>query len=152
MRQALVLAAAAGRHGEVPVGAVVVRDGVVIGTGANGVEAVQDPTRHAEMEAIRQAAVAAGSWRLTGSTLYVSLEPCSMCAGAVVLSRIERLVFGAADPKAGACGSLRNIVQDARLNHRCAVTGGVLADESAELLQSFFAHIRSVKGHGEAGG
>jgi tRNA(adenine34) deaminase len=104
------------------------------------------------MEAIRQATVAVGSWRLTGSTLYVSLEPCSMCAGALVLSRIERLVFGAADPKAGACGSLRNIVQDSRLNHRCAVTGGVLADESAELLQSFFAQIRSAKGHGDAGG
>ena len=152
MRQALVLAAAAGRRGEVPVGAVVVRDGVVIGTGANGVEAVQDPTCHAEMEAIRQATVAVGSWRLTGSTLYVSLEPCSMCAGTLVLSRIERLVFGAADPKAGACGSLRNIVQDSRLNHRCAVTGGVLADESAELLQSFFAQIRSAKGRGDVGG
>ena len=143
MRRALDLADATGRCGEVPVGAVIVQDGVVIGTGANRVESAQDPTCHAEIEAIRQAAAATGSWRLTGSTLYVSLEPCSMCAGAIVWSRIERVVFGARDPRAGACGSLRNVVQDERLNHRCRVTGGVLADESADLLQSFFAEIRA---------
>ena len=143
MRQALELATATGERGEVPVGAVLVRDGAVIGTGANCVEGGRDPTCHAEMLAIRQAAGTLGAWRLTGCTLYVTLEPCCMCAGAIVWSRLERLVFGAPDPKAGACGSLRNVVQDERLNHRCAVTGGVLEVESAALLRAFFAGIRA---------
>ena len=143
MRQALELAAEAARQGEVPVGALVVRDGRSIGRGVNGLESFQDPTAHAEMQAIRQAAAALGTRRLLDAVLYVTLEPCAMCAGAVVLARIPRLVFGAFDPKAGACGSLRNLVQDPHLNHRCSLTGGVLADESAELLKEFFARLRS---------
>ncbi|MBM3277030.1 MAG: nucleoside deaminase [Candidatus Handelsmanbacteria bacterium] len=143
MRQALELAAQAARLGEVPVGAVVVREGQVIGRGLNGLECAQDPTAHAEMQAIRQAAAALGSRRLLDAVLYVTLEPCAMCAGAAVLARLPRLVFGALDPKAGACGSLRNLAQDPRLNHRCRLTGGVLAEESAALLKDFFAGLRT---------
>ena len=143
MRQALDLAADAARKGEVPVGAVIVSGGQVIGRGINGLESDQDPTAHAEMQAIRQAAAALGSRRLLDTALYVTLEPCAMCAGAVVLARIPRLVFGAFDLKAGACGSLRNLVQDARLNHRCSLAGGVLERESAELLKGFFSRLRS---------
>lgn len=143
MRQALELAADAARQGEVPVGALVVREGRPIGRGVNGLESSQDPTAHAEMQAIRQAAAALGSRRLLDTVLYVTLEPCAMCAGAVVLARIPRLVFGAFDPKAGACGSLCNLVQDPRLNHRCSLAGGVLAAESAGLLQEFFSRLRS---------
>ncbi|MBI2503350.1 MAG: nucleoside deaminase [Candidatus Latescibacteria bacterium] len=143
MRQALDLAADAARRGEVPVGALVVRDGQPVGRGINGLESLQDPTAHAELQAIRQAASALGSRRLLDTVLYVTLEPCAMCAGAVVLARIPRLVFGAFDPKAGACGSLCNLVQDPRLNHRCSLAGGVLEGESAELLQEFFSRLRS---------
>ncbi|MCC7262085.1 MAG: nucleoside deaminase [Candidatus Latescibacteria bacterium] len=143
MRQALELAAEAARQGEVPIGALVVRDGQPIGRGINGLEGFQDPTAHAEMQAIRQAAAVLGSRRLLGTVLYVTLEPCAMCAGAAVLARIPRLVFGAFDPKAGACGSLRNLAQDPRLNHRCSLAGGVLAAESAEMLKEFFAGLRS---------
>jgi len=143
MGQALAEAEQAGDRDEVPVGALVVRDGRVIGRGANAIELGQDPTGHAEMRAIRQAANALGSRRLLDTTLYVTLEPCAMCAGAVVLARIPRLVFGANDPKTGACGSLRNVVQDGRLNHRCAVMSGVLATECAELLRRFFEQLRS---------
>jgi len=142
MQQALELATSAGKRDEVPVGAVVVRGGELIGAAANEIEDLEDPTAHAEMLAIRAATRAAGSRRLLDTTLYVTLEPCAMCAGAVVQARIPRLVFGAYDPKAGACGSLRNIAQDSRLNHRCEVVGGLLAEESAGLLRGFFAGLR----------
>ena len=145
MRQALAEAEWARQQQEVPVGAVLVKDGVAFGRGRNATDGQQDPTAHAEIQAIRQAAVALASRRLTGTTLYVTLEPCAMCAGAVVLARIPRLVFGASDPKSGACGSLRNVVQDGRLNHRCGVIGGVLGEECADLLKEFFAALRSAE-------
>jgi tRNA(adenine34) deaminase len=143
MRQALAEAERAGRRGEVPVGAVVVLGDQVIGRAGNALEERQDPTAHAEMLAIRQAAENMGSRRLLGTTLYATLEPCAMCAGALVLARVPRLVFGTLDPKSGACGSLRNLVQDARLNHCCQVQGGVLEEECAGLLKDFFAELRS---------
>jgi len=142
MRLALEEARRAAEGGDVPVGAVVVRDGQVIGRGHNRREQDGDPTAHAEILAIRAASEALGAWRLTGSTLYVTIEPCPMCAGALVLARIDRLVYGAADPKAGAAGSLWNIVQDERLNHRLQVTAGVLEDECREIIQSFFRERR----------
>jgi tRNA(adenine34) deaminase len=142
MTEALVEARRAAALGEVPIGAVVVREGEAIGRGYNRREIDGDPLAHAEILAIRQAAGTMGGWRLTGCTMYVTLEPCPMCAGALVASRIERLVYGAADPKAGYCGSLGNIVQDPRLNHRLEVTAGVLEGESAELLRGFFASLR----------
>jgi tRNA(adenine34) deaminase len=143
MRAALAEAERAGGLAEVPIGAVVVRAGEVIGRGHNRREIDGDPLAHAEMLAIREAARAVGGWRLSGSTLYVTLEPCAMCAGALVASRVDRLVFGAFDPKAGYCGSLGNLVQDLRLNHRLEVTAGCLAAESGELLRSFFRRLRS---------
>jgi tRNA(adenine34) deaminase len=143
MTEALAEARWAESIGEVPIGAVVVRGGEVLGRGHNRRETDRDPLAHAELLAIRQAAARLGGWRLAGCTLYASLEPCPMCAGALVASRIDRLVYGAADPKAGYCGSLGNLVQDSRLNHRLAVTGGVLAEESAALLRAFFALLRS---------
>ena len=142
MRAALAEAEAAFSDGEVPVGAVIVADSVVIGRGRNATERTQDPTGHAEIQAIRQAAEHIGSWRLEGCALYVTLEPCAMCAGALVLSRIQRLVYGADDPKAGACGSVRNIVQDPRLNHRIDVARGVLRKPCGDLLRSFFRGLR----------
>jgi len=143
MRQALALAALAAGHGDVPVGAVVVGpDGTVIGTGRNTRERDADPTGHAEMVAIKAAAAALGAWRLEGCTLVVTLEPCTMCAGALVAARVERLVFGAFDDKAGAVGSLWDVVRDRRLNHRPEVVSGVLADESAALLRDFFSAHR----------
>jgi tRNA(adenine34) deaminase len=142
MEAALAEARAAAAIGEVPIGAVVVRAGEVVGRGFNRRETDGDPLAHAEILAIREAAKAVGGWRLTGCTLYVTLEPCAMCAGALVASRIERLVYGPADPKAGFCGSLGNLVQDPRLNHRLEVTPGVLAEESAALLRGFFAGLR----------
>ena len=143
MRQALALAALAAGHGDVPVGAVVVGpDGTVIGTGRNTRERDADPTGHAEMVAIKAAAAALGAWRLEGCTLVVTLEPCTMCAGALVAARVERLVFGAFDNKAGAVGSLWDVVRDRRLNHRPEVVSGVLADESAALLRDFFSAHR----------
>ena len=145
MLEALREAERAGRRGEVPVGAVVVDAGRVLGRAGNAIEALQDPTAHAEMLALRQAAAALGTRRLLATTLYVTLEPCAMCAGAAVLARVSRLVFGAADPKAGACGSLRNVVEDPRLNHRCQVRGGVLEQECAELLKGFFIALRAAK-------
>jgi tRNA(adenine34) deaminase len=138
MRRALDEARAAEAHDDVPVGAVVVRDGEVVATGHNRREADDDPTAHAEMIAIRAAAAALGSWRLDGCTLVVTLEPCTMCAGAIVLARVPRVVYGATDPKAGAAGSLWDVLDDPRLNHRCEVTTGVLADQCGELLRSFF--------------
>ncbi len=142
MGTALEEASAAGKRGEVPVGAVVVRAGELLARAHNRTRELADPTAHAEVLALRAAARRSGDWRLTGCTLYVTLEPCAMCAGAIVLARIDRLVFGAADPKAGMCGSLGNIVQDERLNHRVAVERGVRAEEAAELLRGFFQERR----------
>jgi len=142
MRRALALAEEAGHGGEVPVGAVVVGPQGVLGQAANDIERSGDPTAHAEMLAMRQAVEMAGDKRLLESTIYVTLEPCAMCAGAIVLARVPRVVFAAFDPKSGACGTLRNIIQDERLNHRCAVQGGVLEAESVELLRAFFARLR----------
>ena len=142
MKAALELAKEAAEAGEVPVGCVIVRDNVIIGRGRNRREEQQAAASHAEMEAIAEANAHLGSWRLDGCTLYVTLEPCPMCAGAIVLSRIKCLVYGAADPRAGACGTLYNIVQDSRLNHRCEVIKGVLAQESANLLWDYFKKRR----------
>jgi tRNA(adenine34) deaminase len=133
---------------EVPVGAVVVHKGRIIGRGYNQIESLQDPTAHAEMIAITAAASGLGSRRLEDCTLYVTLEPCAMCAGAIVLARIPRLVFGAHDPKAGACGTLFNIVQDARLNHRVETVAGISADRCGTLLSEFFQKMR---GNGKGG-
>ena len=142
MKEALALAEEAGAAGEIPVGAVVVdRDGQIIGRGRNRRES-GDPLGHAELIAIRQAAEAIGDWRLEGTTMVVTLEPCAMCAGALVNARVEKLIFGAYDPKAGFCGSLGNLVQDARLNHRLEVVSGVEAEESRRLLQEFFQGLR----------
>ena len=127
---------------EVPIGAVIVYEGEIYARGHNLRERMGDPTAHAEMVALRRAAVRRGSWRLHGMTLYVTLEPCPMCAGALVNARLTRLVFGAFDPKAGAAGSLMNLVNDDRLNHRLAVTSGILSDESARLLKEFFQRKR----------
>ena len=143
MRLALVEAEAAARHGDVPIGAVVLGpDGDVIARAGNERELLGDPTAHAEVVAIRRAAEVAGEWRLSDCTLVVTLEPCTMCAGAVVASRIGRLVFGAFDEKAGAVSSLWDVVRDPRLNHRPAVTAGVLADECAAVVDRFFAERR----------
>ncbi len=142
MRLALREAELAPEHGDVPVGAVVVRGGEAIGTGHNERELRQDPTAHAEMIALRAAASRLGSWRLLDCVLYVTLEPCAQCAGAVVLARIPRVVFGTADPKAGAAGSVLDILGEPRLNHRPAVSGGVLAPECAALLVAFFRSRR----------
>lgn len=142
MRMALREAAAAAEAGEVPVGALIVKDGRIIGRAHNMRETLRDPTAHAEIIAITQAAEALDAWRLEGAVVYVTLEPCSMCAGALVLARVSRLVYGAADPKTGACGTLYNIVRDERLNHCVDVTAGVLADESRALLQEFFKERR----------
>ncbi|TKJ40719.1 tRNA adenosine(34) deaminase TadA [candidate division LCP-89 bacterium B3_LCP] len=143
MNRALALAEQAAVEEEIPVGAIAVREGLVIGRGYNRTEALQDPTAHAEILAITSAANAIGSRRLEGVTLYVTLEPCCMCAGALVLARIERLVFGAWDPKAGACGTLYNIPQDQRLNHCMEVTGGILEDACSLILSDFFRSLRS---------
>ncbi len=143
MRRALELARRAESMGEVPVGAVLVRDGELLGEGWNQPIAAQDPTAHAEIVALRAAGAAAGNYRLPGTTLYVTLEPCLMCAGAIVHARIERVVFAASDPKGGACGGLFDILpSDDRFNHRTACTAGVLAEEAAALLKSFFRRRR----------
>ena len=138
MAEALAFARIAYAEQEVPIGAVVVRGGRMIGRGRNRRERLADPTHHAEIEAIREAAQDAGTWRLDDATLYATVEPCPMCAGAAVNARIARIVYGCADPKAGYCGTLGNIPQDPRLNHRCIVEGGLLAEESAGLLKQFF--------------
>lgn len=147
MREALAEARRAAEIGEVPVGAVIVQldpqgGDEIIGRGHNRREIDRDPLGHAEILAIRQATEKIGGWRLLGSTIYVTLEPCAMCAGALVNSRIDRLVYGAADPKAGYCATLGNLVQDPRLNHRLEVTAGVMDEESAALLRKFFAELR----------
>jgi tRNA(adenine34) deaminase len=148
MRLALREAELAFEKGEVPVGAVVVRDGVLLGRGHNQVEQLGDPTAHAEMIALSAAFESAGDKFLKGATLYVTLEPCPMCAGAVVLSRVDRLVFGAFDEKAGSCSTLYNIPQDPRLNHRVELLSGVEGEQAADLLRAFFAQRRTAGGDG----
>jgi tRNA(adenine34) deaminase len=138
MRRALALARECVTHDDVPIGCVVVAGDAEIGAAGNERELRQDPTAHAEILAIRQAAATVGRWRLEGCTLYVTLEPCAMCAGAVVLARLDRVVFGAPDPKAGFAGSLGNLVQEPRLNHRAQLTAGVLEAECGEILRGFF--------------
>jgi tRNA(adenine34) deaminase len=145
MRLALDQAKIAEENGDVPIGAVIVHQNQIIGKAYNQRELLKDPTAHAEIIALTQAAAALQSWRLTGCTMYVTLEPCPMCAGALVLARIDRLVYGCDDPKTGACKSLYNIVQDERLNHRLEVTTGVLADDCSRLLQDFFQQKRPGK-------
>ncbi len=142
MREALLLAGKAAEAGEVPVGAVVVKDGVVVGRGHNRPVSSHDPTAHAEVAAMRDAAEKLRNYRLTGCELYVTLEPCAMCAGAIMHARIGRVVYGAADPKAGACGSVVNLFAEKRLNHHAVVAGGVLAEEAGRLLQGFFSARR----------
>jgi len=144
MRAALDEALAADEAGEVPVGAVVVREGRIIGRGHNQRETLHDPTAHAEMLAITAAASELGDWRLSGCTLYVTLEPCAMCAGAIVLARVDRLVFATDDPKTGACGSLYTITTDPRSNHQVSVTRGVMEEPCAAVLRDFFARQRSL--------
>ena len=142
MTEALQLAREAAAMGEVPVGALVVKDGAVLGRGFNRREIDRDPFSHAEFSAMREASARLGAWRMTGCTVYVTLEPCAMCAGAMVQARVSRLVFGAADPKAGAVGSLYNLVEEPRHNHRLQVTGGVQQAECSEILKTFFAGLR----------
>ena len=142
MRLALREAARASEHDDVPIGAVIVKDGEVIGAGHNERELRSDPTAHAEMIALREAARALASWRVLDAVMYVSLEPCAMCAGAIVLARVPRVVFGADDPKAGAAGSVFDVLAEPRLNHRPRVESGLLAEDSADLLRAFFASRR----------
>jgi tRNA(adenine34) deaminase len=142
MNEALALARDAAVHGDVPVGALVVRNGEIIGRGANRTVRDQDPTAHAEVLAIREAAAASGTWRLAGCELFVTLEPCAMCAGAIVLARLDRVTFGAWDEKAGMAGSVGDLLRHPRLNHRPEVVSAVLADECGQLLRDFFATRR----------
>jgi len=142
MAQALAEARLAAGEGEVPIGAVVVADGRVLGRGRNARERLHDPTAHAEILALQEASQALGSWRLSGATMYATLEPCPMCAGALVNARIDRLVYGVADPKAGAVDTLFDLVRDGRLNHRVQVASGVLARECGEILREFFRQRR----------
>ena len=144
MAIALELAREAAGIGEVPVGAIIVREGQVLARGYNLRESLNDPTAHAERLAITRAGQTLGTWRLEGCTLYVTLEPCPMCAGAIVLSRMARVVYGAADPKAGACATLYRLVSDPRLNHRAEVTAGVLGRECGEILSLFFQERRAL--------
>ena len=145
MKEALKEAEKAAAMGEVPIGAVVVKDGIIIGRGHNKTETAKDPTAHAEMEAIRAASAALGGWRLLGCDMYVTAEPCSMCAGAIVWSRIENLYIGTMDPKAVACGSVFNIVQEDKLNHQVNVTTGILQEECSRLLKDFFRSLRRTR-------
>lgn len=145
MHMALETAKEAYRAEEVPVGAVLVKEGEVIATGYNRRESLQDPTAHAELLAIRAAADVLSSWRLTDTTLYVTLEPCAMCAGAIIQSRVSRLVFGTWDPKAGACGSICDLTAETRFNHRVIVQSGILAEECRHLLQQFFQQLREAQ-------
>lgn len=143
MKEALKEAQKAAEMGEIPVGAVIVKDGEIISRGHNLTETTNDPTAHAEIIAIREASKVLGGWRLIGCDMYVTMEPCSMCAGALVWSRIEHLYIGADDPKTGACGSVFNIVQDDRLNHQIAVDRGIMAEESSQLVREFFRNLRN---------
>lgn len=142
MEAALSEAASCVEFGDVPVGAVVARGDEILGAAGNGRERFREPTAHAEVLALRAASAAVGSWRLDGCSMYVTLEPCAMCAGALVLARVDRLVFGASDPKAGFAGSLGNLVQDERLNHRIEVLGGLMTEECGEILRAFFKERR----------
>jgi len=142
MEEALALARAAGERGEVPVGAVVVLDGRVVGRGANAPISTHDPSAHAEIAALRDAAAALRNYRLPGATLYVTIEPCAMCAGAILHARLARVVFGAPDPKTGACGSVVDLFAEPRLNHHATLVRGVRADECGALLSAFFAARR----------
>ena len=142
MKEALALAERAYEMGEVPVGAVIVKDGEIIASGHNMTETSKDPTMHAEMIAIRQAAAVLGGWRLIGCSMYVTCEPCTMCAGALVWARIEELYIGTPDPKAGACGSVFDVPGEKRLNHTIRVETGILQDECAGILKEFFAELR----------
>ena len=143
MQEALKEANAAAAEGEVPIGAVIVRDGEIIARAHNRTEQAKDPTAHAEILAIREAASRLGGWRLPGCSMYVTIEPCSMCAGAIVWSRIERLYIGAMDPKAGACGSLYNIPCDSRLNHNVEIETGLMGEECSRLMKDFFRKLRT---------
>jgi len=145
MLEALKEAQKARDLGEVPIGAVVVKDGEIIGRGHNLTETTKDPTAHAEMQAIRQAAAHLGGWRLIGCQMYVTAEPCAMCAGAMVWSRIETVYIGTMDPKAGACGSVFNIVQEEKLNHRVNIETGLLQEECSQILKDFFRALRKTK-------
>lgn len=145
MQQAMVLAMQAATQQEVPVGAIVVKDGVIIGRGSNAPIALHDPSAHAEMLALRDAAKNIGNYRLVDCTLYVTLEPCAMCAGAIQHARIARLVYGAADPKTGACGSVVDLMSEPKLNHHTQVTSGVLAEDCGHLLSNFFKARRLIK-------
>ena len=145
MNEALKEAAKAGAAGDVPIGCVIVKDDEIIGRGHNRVEADHDPSAHAEMLAIRDAVRASGYERLIGCRMYVTLEPCSMCAGAIVLARIEELIYGAPDPKTGACGSLYDIVEDERLNHRVRVRRGMMEQTCSQLIRDFFADLREAR-------
>lgn len=157
MRYALAEAQLALKKNEVPIGAVVVYEDKIIGRGHNQVESLKDPTAHAEIIALGAASNFLNSWRLSGSSIYVTIEPCAMCAGAIVLSRLDRLIFGAEDPKAGACGSLHNIVQDIRLNHQVQIIPYILEQECRQILEAFFEKIRQTtsdsqnEGKGETG-
>lgn len=143
MAEALKEAEKAAEMGEVPIGAVIVRDGEIIAKGHNMTESTKDPTAHAEMLAIRQASQKLGGWRLIGCSMYVTAEPCSMCAGAIVWSRIEKLFIGTMDPKAGACGSVFNIPQEKKLNHFVEIETGVMEEECAQIMKDFFRKLRS---------
>ncbi|MFY0544714.1 tRNA adenosine(34) deaminase TadA [Brevibacillus sp. H7] len=145
MQAAIEEAEKAASIGEVPIGAVIVREGEIVGRGYNLRETKKDPTLHAEMIAIREASARLGGWRLIGCTLYVTLEPCPMCAGAIVQSRIEQVVYGARDPKAGCVGTLMNLLDDPRFNHQVPVVEGVLAEECSQLLKDFFRRLRQKK-------
>ena len=142
MEEALKEARLAGEAGEVPIGAVIVKDGIIVGRGRNCVETTGDPTNHAEILAIKDACRALGAWRLSGCDMYVTLEPCSMCAGAIVLARIERLFIGTPDPKSGACVSLNNITTDERLNHRVELSVGLMQEDCSRVLKDFFRELR----------
>jgi len=146
MRESLRLAVRASERGEVPVGALVVKDGKVVGRGYNAPISSKDPTAHAEIQALREATKKLGNYRLEGCSLYVTLEPCAMCAGAIMHARIARLVYGASDPKTGACGGVVDLFSEKKLNHHTTVTGGILAVEAGRLLSEFFAARRSAGG------
>lgn len=145
MREAIALAQQAAAQQEVPVGAVVVKDGVIIGRGSNAPIGLHDPSAHAEMLALRDAAKHIGNYRLVDCSLYVTLEPCAMCTGAIQHARIARLVYGASDPKTGACGSVVNLMSEPKLNHHCEVTGGIASEECGQLLSDFFKQRRASK-------
>jgi len=145
MREAIAEAEKAASIGEVPIGAVIVRNGEIVGRGYNLRETRKDPTLHAEMIAIREASEKLGGWRLIGCTLYVTLEPCPMCAGAIVQSRLEQVVYGAPDPKAGCAGTLMNLLNEPRFNHQVPVVEGVLVEECGQLLKEFFRQLRQKK-------